>query len=68
MFVLAAVARARRLGWRARERRTGEVIGVAFAIDPGRDGTSYALTDDEVRAVLDTVDFQGADTGRCLVG
>jgi S1-C subfamily serine protease len=46
----------------------GEVIGVAFAIDPGRDGTSYAVTDDEVRAVLDTVDFDGADTGRCLVG
>ena len=46
----------------------GEVIGVAFAIDPGREGTSYAVTDDEVRAVLDTVDFAGADTGRCLVG
>ena len=39
---------------------TGEVIGVAFAIDPGNDGTSYAITDEEVRAVLDTVDFQGA--------
>jgi S1-C subfamily serine protease len=47
---------------------TGEVIGVAFAIDPGNDGTSYAITDEEVRAVLDTVDFQGADTGNCLVG
>ena len=47
----------------------GEVIGVAFAIDPGSDGTSYALTDDEVRAVLETVDdFDGVDTGRCLVG
>lgn len=46
----------------------GDVIGVAFAIDPGRDGTSYAVTDDEVRAVLDAVDFAGADTGRCLVG
>jgi S1-C subfamily serine protease len=46
----------------------GEVIGVAFAIDPGSDGTSYAITDEEVRAVLDTVDFQGVDTGHCLVG
>ncbi len=44
------------------------MIGVAFAIDPGNDGTSYAITDEEVRAVLDTVDFQGADTGHCLVG
>jgi S1-C subfamily serine protease len=46
----------------------GDVIGVAFAIDPGRDGTSYAVTDDEVRAVLDEVDLDGTDTGRCLVG
>jgi S1-C subfamily serine protease len=46
----------------------GEVIGTAFAIDPGREGTSYAVTDEEIRAVLDAVDMRGADTGRCLVG
>jgi S1-C subfamily serine protease len=46
---------------------TGEVIGVAFAIDPGRDGTSYALTNEEVQAVLDTVATRAVDTGRCLV-
>ena len=27
-------------------------MGVAFAIDPGRSGTSYALTDEEVRPAL----------------
>jgi S1-C subfamily serine protease len=46
----------------------GEVMGVAFAIDPGRDGTSYAVTDDEVHAVLEQIDWRGADTGGCLVG
>ena len=46
---------------------TGEVIGVAFAIDPDREGTSYALVDDEVHAVLETVDYAGVDTGACLV-
>jgi S1-C subfamily serine protease len=47
----------------------GDVIGVAFAIDPGRTATSYALTDAEVRPVL--AEAQGrhnaVDTGRCLV-
>lgn len=47
---------------------TGEVIGVAFAIDPGRDGTSYALTNEEVQAVLDSVGTGTVDTGRCLIG
>ncbi len=28
----------------------GRVVGVAFAIDPGRDGTAYALTTAELRA------------------
>jgi len=46
----------------------GDVIGTAFAIDPGRDGTSYALTDEEVRAVVDAVSAGPVDTGRCLVG
>jgi S1-C subfamily serine protease len=48
----------------------GEVTGVAFAIDPAQNGTSYAITDTEVRDVLDSVptDFAPVDTGRCLVG
>jgi hypothetical protein len=46
----------------------GDVMGVAFAIDPGREGTSYALTDDEVEDVLDAVASAPVDTGPCLVG
>jgi S1-C subfamily serine protease len=47
----------------------GDVIGVAFAIDPGRNATSYALTDEEVRPVLDGArgKTQPVDTGKCLV-
>ena len=44
---------------------------MAFAIDPGRDATAYALTDAEIRPVLDPVrdgDSARVDTGRCLVG
>jgi S1-C subfamily serine protease len=48
--------------------RTGAVIGVAFAIDPGRKGTSYALTDAEVGPVLAAANAgRIADTGSCLV-
>jgi S1-C subfamily serine protease len=46
----------------------GRVVGVAFAIDPGRDATAYAVNDEEVQVVLDTVDPDGVDTGDCLVG
>jgi S1-C subfamily serine protease len=47
----------------------GDVIGVAFAIDPGRNATSYALTDEEVRPVLDGAQgkTRAVDTGKCLV-
>jgi S1-C subfamily serine protease len=45
----------------------GEVIGVAFAIDPGSDRTAYALTDDEVRPVLRAAGNAPVDTGDCLV-
>jgi hypothetical protein len=48
---------------------SGTVIGVAFAIDPGRNATSYALTDDEIRPVLATTGAnRTVDTGSCLVG
>ena len=46
----------------------GDVIGVAFAIDPANAGTSYALTTAEVRAVLPTAGTSPVDTGGCLVG
>ncbi len=47
----------------------GDVIGVAFAIDPGRSGTSYALTDAEVRPLLNgALDrTRAVATGQCLV-
>ena len=44
----------------------GRVVGVAFAIAPDRDGVSYALTTDELRAVLAGNTTQPADTGPCL--
>ncbi len=48
--------------------RTGAVLGVAFAIDPGHSGTSYALTNEEVRPALEAVRAGAlADTGSCLV-
>ena len=48
----------------------GNVIGMAFAIDPGRSATAYALTDAEVRAVLGGAQRSArtrVDTGGCLV-
>lgn len=48
---------------------TGRVIGVAFAIDPGRATTAYALTSAELEAVLEEVADGTARTGTgdCLV-
>lgn len=48
----------------------GDVIGMAFAIDPGRSATAYALTNVEVQAVLEKVQGQAPKpvaTGHCLV-
>jgi hypothetical protein len=48
----------------------GNVIGMAFAIDPGRSATAYALTDAEVRTVLTAAQRSTrtkVDTGGCLV-
>jgi S1-C subfamily serine protease len=49
--------------------QNGDVIGVAFAIDPGRDNTAFALTDAEFRPVVDEARGRvgAVDTGRCLV-
>jgi Trypsin-like peptidase domain/Colicin V production protein len=49
----------------------GQVTGMAFAIDPGRTATAYALTDAEIRPVLANAtkgSRQLAATGRCLLG
>jgi uncharacterized membrane protein required for colicin V production len=48
----------------------GRVVGVAFAIDPGRPGTAYALADTELRAALTErgARTRAVSTGPCLVG
>jgi S1-C subfamily serine protease len=48
--------------------KAGSVVGVAFAIAPDKPGTSYALTDDELRPVLTTAGTatSSVSTGRCL--
>ena len=43
----------------------GQVVGVAFAIAPDRDGVAYALSTDELRAVLATVGTEALDAGPC---
>ncbi len=43
----------------------GQVVGVAFAIAPDRDGVAYALSTDELAAVLATVGDQALDAGPC---
>ncbi|MGZ4799571.1 MAG: MarP family serine protease [Acidimicrobiia bacterium] len=48
--------------------QTGDVIGVAFAIDPGASTTAYALTNDELRPTLNAIPDTNAETGSCLVG
>ena len=48
--------------------KAGSVVGVAFAIAPDKPGTSYALTDKELRPVLTIAGAGGkaVGTGRCL--
>jgi S1-C subfamily serine protease len=45
----------------------GTVVGMAFATDPGEPHTGYALTSQEVQAVLATVSPHAVGTGGCLV-
>jgi S1-C subfamily serine protease len=48
--------------------RQGRVIGIAFAIQAGRDDVAYALTDAEIEPFVDTADLDGpaVPTGDCL--
>jgi S1-C subfamily serine protease len=45
----------------------GNVVGVAFATDPGQAHTGYALTSDQVRTVLASAGSTPVATGSCLV-
>jgi S1-C subfamily serine protease len=47
--------------------RAGQVVGMAFATDPGEAHTGYALTSDAIRAVLATRSTHPVGTGGCLV-
>lgn len=47
--------------------RSGVVVGMAFATDPGEPHTGYALTSDEVRTVLARAGTHAVATGHCLV-
>jgi S1-C subfamily serine protease len=44
----------------------GTVVGVAFAIAPDRPGTAYAVTDSELREVLDLPRGGTVSTGSCV--
>jgi S1-C subfamily serine protease len=44
----------------------GEVVGVAFAIAPDRDNVAYALTDEELDAVLAEPHDSTVSTGPCI--
>ncbi len=46
----------------------GNVVGVAFAIAPDQPATAYALSSDELRAVLAVPRGNAVDTGPCLRG
>jgi S1-C subfamily serine protease len=48
--------------------QAGDVIGLAFAVDPSDDGTAYALTNQEVGAALATFDEAPDDPGPCILG
>jgi len=45
--------------------RTGQVMGVAFAVAPDRQGTAYALSDDELKTVL-AAPRNATATGGCI--
>ncbi|MDQ3574485.1 MAG: MarP family serine protease [Actinomycetota bacterium] len=65
VFVLAASLRSGDSGG-ALVNTAGTVMGVAFAIAPDRPGTAYAVTDQELRAVLSRPRGNPVSTGPCL--
>jgi len=69
VFVLAAVAAPGDSGAPVVDE-SGRVVGVLFALDLSRPTTAYAVTDEELTAVLDPFSPTGSaaavDTGRCL--
>ena len=65
IFVLASALRPGDSG-AALVDKTGHVVGVAFAIAPDKPGVSYALTDKELRPVLNTAGTVPVSTGGCL--
>jgi hypothetical protein len=69
VFVLAAVAAPGDSGAPVVDE-TGRVVGVLFALDLSRETTAYAVTGEELTAVLAPTIASGAnasvDTGRCL--
>ena len=65
VFVLASDLRPGDSGG-ALVSQAGNVIGVAFAIAPDRSGTSYAVTDKELRAALSVPRGNPVGTGPCL--
>jgi S1-C subfamily serine protease len=48
--------------------QVGDVVGLAFAVDPGDDATAYALTTSELEAALATFGTTEVSSGPCLIG
>ncbi len=46
--------------------RSGDVVGVAFAVAPDKDGVAYALSDEELSAILAQPRGGGVGTGECV--
>ena len=65
VFILASELRSGDSGG-ALVNPAGAVVGVAFAIAPDRPGTAYALSYQELRAVLSVPRGPQVDSGRCL--
>lgn len=65
VFILAAALRPGDSGG-ALVNQAGQVMGVAFAIAPDQPGTAYALTNNELRAVLALPRTDAVSAGPCL--
>jgi S1-C subfamily serine protease len=65
IYVLASALRPGDSG-AALVNKSGQVVGVAFAIAPDKPGVSYALTDKELTPVLARAGTTAISTGGCL--